>query len=279
MIDYLGFLEALAYLAIIIVFMWLGKIIQDRLSPGIDHAVRENNSYMAALKRAGLLLAIAIGMMGPLTSGSLPSLKHDLLALAIEGLQVLLFILFATSITFRAIVGKLNMDPTVNRFHTSGALVYFGTATATGLIAFGCFTDLGGTWWNPLLFFAIGQLTLILAALVYEWASSWEVRHQIHEANVGAGLLLSGILIALGIILQGAISGPSRGLTNDLISFGSSAIFGILFFILLLLPLLNRLFLPGTTLQQEVEIDKTPAPVLLIVLSKIGLALVISVLI
>ena len=98
---------------------------------------------------------------------------------------------------------------------------------------------------------------------------------QIQGGNVAAGLMLGGMLVAFGFVLNASLMGPFVGWTEDVLAFGASAGMGVVLLMLLQWPI-DRLFLPGTTLRSEIEENRNPAAIAVAVAVKIALALVIS---
>jgi uncharacterized membrane protein YjfL (UPF0719 family) len=97
---------------------------------------------------------------------------------------------------------------------------------------------------------------------MYEWLTPYDVVGQIKDRNTAAGLAVCGKLTALGIILAASIAGEFRGWSQDLVSFGISAVAGIVL-LLILEKVSDWLFLPRTAIQHEVAEDRNLAAVAL----------------
>ena len=154
-------------------------------------------------------------------------------------------------------------------------LVELGVSVATGLVAAGSFSGQGGGLPSAVVFFLLGQVSLLLLALAYERITPYRVIENVRDGNVAAGLMLGGMLVAFGFILRSSIAGPSAGWVDDLSAFGFSAFAGLVLLLLLQWPI-DRVFLPGTTLRQEIETDRNAAAIAVVVSVKVALALVIA---
>lgn len=139
-----------------------------------------------------------------------------------------------------------------DRGNVSVAVVDASAAIATGFITAASFSSNGNApWFAPVAFFILGQAALIASAKLFMKVSgiesSWFLGLSSDRSplktvgNLAAGISLGGMLIATGITLRNAISGPFVGWTEDLLSFAASYAVGmaVLFSVTVFVP---RLF-------------------------------------
>ena len=267
--------QAIVFLAIILAFIYVTKLIADFRTKKIDddYEIVENSNPAVGWRRAGLYLGMTIALIGAF-SGSTQGFGADIINLLKDGAIVIVFFFIARFITDKVAL-RINNDDEALKGNASVGIVEFGNYIATGFILNGCFSGEGGGFGSILLFFLLGQAALIIIFLLYEWATPFNVTAEIKDKNVAAGLALAGMMIPLGIILRASIAGPFTGWTQDLLSFGISAVAGtILLFVFR--GIVDRIFLPGTTLAVEVKRDRNVSGVVVTRGAIVALALVIS---
>ncbi|MCP4722713.1 MAG: DUF350 domain-containing protein, partial [Desulfobacteraceae bacterium] len=93
--------------------------------------------------------------------------------------------------------------------------------------------------------------------------------------NLAAGIALGGILVALGIILMGSISGPFTGWGNDLAGFGIYTVYGMVM-LLVLRSVIDRIILPTTNLATEIQEDRNIAALIVVEGAIVAVAVIIS---
>ncbi|MBU2631280.1 MAG: DUF350 domain-containing protein, partial [Proteobacteria bacterium] len=151
--------------------------------------------------------------------------------------------------------------------NTAVGMVEAGMYLATGFILKGAISGTGGTFLqgiaSAILFFILGQLALLIFGFLYELITPFNVRNQIKDNNLAAGIGLGGILIALGIILMASISGPFTGWANDIAGFGIYTVYGIVM-LLVFRAVVDKILLPTTNIATEVEQDRNVAALIVV---------------
>jgi len=273
----IGVGQAVVFAAEAFVFMWLAKLVLDRRERRVysaDRQIAESGNLAIALRRAGVYLGVAVGMLGALSGGGGDFLA-DVLATAIEGAAVFVFLFVALVVSDRIVVTGLDNAGALRDGNVAVGLVELGISVATGLVAYGSFAGEGGGLASAVVFFALGQVGLVLLTIAYERVTPYHVLDGVRAGNVAAGLMLGGMLLAFGFILNACLSGRFVGWQQDLTSFGASAGAGLVVLLLLQWPI-DRLFLPGTTLRHHIEAAPNPAAVAVAVSVKLALAVVIG---
>lgn len=138
---------------------------------------------------------------------------------------------------------------------------------------------------SALVFFALGQVALIVFGLLYRVMQPADVLRAIeedyvdaegrsHGGNAAAGIALGGNLAALGLVLFGAARADFVGWTDNLIEFGIAAGVGIVL-LALWRVFVDKIMLGKADLAKEIYEDRNPNAALLETASVLGMAMVL----
>ena len=271
------FATTTAYAVIACFFMWVAKKLADsRVADDFDanYEVEEQSNLALALRRAGLYVGVAVGMLGAL-SGRSTGFVSDVKELALDGALVTVFLFVTLYINNWVIVHGIDNDGAIRQKNVAVGFAELGSYVATGLIAYGAFSGQGGGVLSSIVFFALGQAALLVIVVLYEAVTAFRVIEEIRANNASAGLMLAGMVVALGWIIKASIVGDFHGWSQDLSTFGVSAAIGIILLLLFTVPV-DKLFLPGTTIRTEIERDQNVAAIAVTVGVKVSVALVIG---
>ena len=282
--------QGLIYVIIGFFFIYLVKRVDDYRTKDFDEDTHIDDGNVAVgLRRAGMYLGIAIALSGAM-GGSSKGLFLDIFQLLIDGIIITGFMFTSRFINDFIMLGHLNNDKECVKIfqqpdgsevagNTAVGMVEAGMFIATGFILNGSLAGGGGTFIqgiaSAILFFIVGQITLLIFGLLYELITPFNVRDEIKNNNLAAGIGLGGILIALGIILMSSISGPFTGWSNDLASFGIYSLFGIVM-LLIFRKIADKLLLPTTDIATEVKEDKNVAALIVIQSAVNAIAIIIA---
>ncbi len=285
-----GLGQTATYVIVSVFFIWLVKQIDDWRTKDFDDDVHiDNGNTAVGFRRGGLYIGIAIAMSGAM-KGASSGFLLDVIQLFIDGLIITGFLFTCRFINDFMMLGNIENDAEcVKEFtdaqgrtcvgNTAVGIVEASMFIATGFILSGSVSGTGGHFLqgiaSAVLFFILGQLTLLIFGLLYEMITPFNVRQEIKENNPAAGIGLGGILIALSIILRTSISGDFTGWANDLTSFGIYAAFGIIM-LLIFRTVADRLLLPTTDIATEVKEDKNVAALIVIQSAVNAVAIIIA---
>jgi uncharacterized membrane protein YjfL (UPF0719 family) len=143
----------------------------------------------------------------------------------VAGVVASVFVLIASWVNDKFITPKIHDNEEVRSGNVSVALVDASAAIATGFVTAASFSG-SGPWQSVLVYFVLGQLALVVTARLFIRYAEVEQEH-IQTNNLAAALSVGGILIATGITLRNAISGPFMGWQEDLIAFAVSYLVGM----------------------------------------------------
>ncbi len=285
-----GLFQGFFFSLVSIFFIWLAKIADDRRTRDFDDDEHIDNGNLAVgLRRGGLYLGIALGLSGALDGPSV-GFFTDTFHLIVDGVLVVGFLFLSRFINDFLMLGHVSNDEEcVRQFiledgrtivgNTAVGLVEAGMYIATGLILKGSLSGGGGTFFQSLgsavLFFILGQLALLIFGFLYELATRFNIRDEIKKNNPAAGLSLGGILIALGVILMGSVSGPFLGWGADVAGFFVYTVYGIILLLAFRL-LIDRLLLPTTNMAVEITEDQNVSAMVVVECAMTAVALVIA---
>ena len=249
-------LTGFVYLAIVLVLVVIGKWVYALLHRGfvLQTELVENDNAALALTIAGYYLGLAI-VLGAVVSGPGSGvLTEDGIDLVVFGLMAIVLLNLSGWINDKIIFSKLdNQKEIIQDRNTGMGAIEGGNHVAVGLITAGALAGEGGLL-SAAVFWILGEAGLIVAALLYEKMTSFELHEQIENDNTAVGLAFAGVLIGFGNIIRLAGDGDFVSWTQSLSEFGYYAIMG-----LILLPLVrmftDKVLLPGARLSDELVQD------------------------
>ncbi|SLM30833.1 conserved membrane hypothetical protein [Desulfamplus magnetovallimortis] len=241
------------YITVFLLLFYLGKLayhlIHRDYNLNIELVEKDNPSVALAVTGYyfGLLLALGACFVGP-SKG----LVNDLLSLGIYGIQSIILLNISTILCDRIILYKFKVKDELLRDRNQGTgAVVFGTSIASGFVIYGAVSGEGGSIWTAFVFWALGQILLVIATHVYNLMISFDIHDEIEKDNVAAGIAFSGALISMGIIVGLAAEGDFYSWSDNLSTFCKYALLG-----LVVLPfirmLTDRILLPGVSLSDEI---------------------------
>jgi len=257
-------LKGLAYIAIAFAWIYLAKWLQDhnvKARFNADEEIEEKSNLAVALRRGGLYLCVSIALFGAIAGPSQGFVK-DLILLMTDGIFITIALAIAKVVSEKIILPHLDNNEEIRKGNVAVGLSEMGLFLATGLIAAGSFTGsspslLQGIL-SALVFFILGQAILVIGAKLIGKTVKFDLAKEMQEGNSAAGIFAGGILLALGVVLAQSIAGDSMGWVPDLTSFGISAVKAILA-LFIFTWLADLIFLPNTTVAEEVARDKNNA--------------------
>lgn len=265
------------FVLIAVVFTFVAKIIADKRTTKFndDYEIEENSNIAIGLRRAGLYLGIFIGLAGALAGGSkgfIPDLKE----FALDGVIVLIVMFIVRAINDAIILKGINNDDECQKGNIAVGLAELGNYIAVGFILNGAFTGEGGGFASALVFVGLGEIALLIIFMIYQKMTKFDVVMQCLRNNAAAGVAVAGNLIALGLVLRASIAGPFVSWKQDIVSFLISAVCGIVGLIFLRI-LVDKIFLPHTNLETEIQRDQNVAALCVTESLVIGSAIILSV--
>ncbi|MDQ8184746.1 DUF350 domain-containing protein [Pelagicoccus sp. SDUM812002] len=280
--------SAVVFLAVSILILWIGKLVNDFCTPyQLAHELTSKDNKAIAVSFSGYMLAITVILWGVLRQ----DIPVEELANVDPGKQLFLRDLGGTllwslfGILLLQVARVINDKILLSRFSNVKELVedqnigtgavqagaYVGSAFIIQAATFG---ESSGSLVRDILvtlaYFFVSQLAFILFAMVYQKLSAYDLHNEIERDNAAAGVGFGITLSAVGILLSSYI-------------VSSSSILGLaLWFVICVFLLsvsrfaIDRVILPGSPLDEEISKDRNWGAALIEGAAAIGLALILT---
>ncbi|MBU1054383.1 MAG: DUF350 domain-containing protein [Proteobacteria bacterium] len=271
---------SLVYILICIGFTYIAWLIADWRTKDMDDLQQIEEGNMAVgMRRFGLLTMLGFGFCGVL-SGSGSGFVHNILALLVDGVLIIIFAFACRHINDVIMMGHIDNDEHCKNGNVAVGIVEAANYMATGLILWGAFAgngmDIIDGALSSLIWFLIGQSTLLVIGWIVEvFFTKFNIRNEIKDGNVAAGVFLAGVLVPLGIIIRSNLMGPSKGLVFDIVLFAAYMVFSLLLLVLFSIAFDHKL-LPKSTIKEVVEKNRNVAGISVGAAVNVLVALVIS---
>ncbi len=252
--------ESLGLAVILIVILFFGKVALDLLihlvdKRNADYELSENDNPAFGVSFFGYLLALAYATLSGITRSGL-SYPADIALLVVHGAFSIAALLIAWVINTRCILYRVSdAEAIFGKRNVGVGLVEAGSFIATSLVLAGSWTS--GGWGAVVLWFIVGQLIFILTTLVYQWIVPYDIHGQIEGDNRACAIGFGGFLIATGVLVGKAVTGPVTQLGPDLRDACLYLLVGLATLVCLRLTV-GRLFLHTSKLNKEIALDRNP---------------------
>lgn len=246
---------ATVFLVLYIVIFVAAKWAKDLFTPySLNQELAEKDNFAVALTMVGYYFAVTLVFVA-LLKGPTVNLQTDILNVTGYSLLSILLLNGSRWINDKFILRAFcNIKKLTEDQDAGVGAVQFGIYTATGLIISGAVSGEGG-WLSFIVFFALGQILLIISSIIYQQLSAFDIHSEVASNNIAVGVAFGGSLIALGLILMNGVAGDFIDWKQDISSFAISAFSGLILLPLLQL-LLDRLVIPGKSLRKEIAEDR-----------------------
>ena len=252
-------ITGLILIAAFYVLLLIGKVVNDLLHREyrLNFELVEKDNAALALAMAGYYFGLVLAIGGALVGPGV-SIIDDLMDLCIYGLLGIVLVNVSWYICDKLILFRFKVSEELIRDHNQGTgVVSAGVSIASGFIIFGSVQGEGGSIWTVIGFWAIGQVILILAGLIYNLITPYSIHDEIEKDNVAAGVSFAGALVAIGAIIGFAAESDFESWAINLPDYLGYAALG-----LALLPLIrlltDKVLLPTVNLTDEIAGQQKP---------------------
>lgn len=247
-----------AVVAVGLVLLLLAKVSLDLLTPfRVDDQMTSKDNPAFGVSLVGYYLGVLIVYAGAIFGeASEESLWFELLVDAGWACLGVLLLNVARVLLDRFVLSSFSTRKEIIEDRNVGmGVIEFGTYVGSALVIAGAVSGEGGGIDTALGFYALGQVALILLALVYEKLTPYSFRGEIERDNVAAGVAYSGNTIAMGVLLLRGLAGDFDGWFVALQDF---AYYLCAAFALVVIGrfLIDLVLLPGRTLSEEIVEDR-----------------------
>jgi len=257
--DLDNLISAAIFIIVFFIFFFIGKVVNDLLHREykLNFELVEKDNAALALAVAGYYLGLVLAIGGTIVGPS-AGLVEDLIDFVIYGVLSIILLNISWFLCDKLILYKFNVSDELIRDHNQGTgAVSAGISVASGFIIYGAVSGEGGSIWTVLVFWALGQVLLILAGLVYELITPYNIHEEIEKNNVAAGVSFAGALVSIGVIIGLAGEGDFTAWSVDLPVYIGFAVLG-----LILLPIIrlltDKVLLPTVKLSDEIAAQEKP---------------------
>lgn len=240
------------YLAVVLALLVIGKWVYDGLHRRFVLRIElvEKDNLAVALAVAGYYLGLTIVLGGVVSGPASFSVLDDVIGLVTFGLLAIVLLNLSAWINDKVVFSRFDNEKEIVEDRNAGmGAVEGGNYIAVGLITAGAMSGEGGLL-PGLVFWVLGLVALIVAGLLYDKITSYDLHDQIEKDNVAVGVAFAGVLIGFGNIIRLAGEGDFVSWNESLTEFGYYMIVG-----LILLPLVrlfaDKVLLPGASLSDE----------------------------
>jgi uncharacterized membrane protein YjfL (UPF0719 family) len=201
----------LLLLAVLAAFLWLtGKV--EGYDP-VNEILLRNNSALG-IRYAFYVIAVVFALLGIFDRAQGDS---GVVEFALHALLAALLIHLSRYLNDWLILYDFNNNrEVIQEQNVAVSIVEGATYLASAYVISGAFYDWESGLWIAVIWFSIGQLLLIVLALLYR-AVTRGVAEALDNQNTAIGISFGGFLLSGGIVCGAVISGPSRGWQHDFV--------------------------------------------------------------
>lgn len=193
---------------------------------------RSSGKSLTALgvRRLGLFIALGIGLSGVYANGE-PNFANDLKDSAFYAVLLVLMMWAALWLNDLIVLPGVPNSFTVGHSNnTAVATVEAASMIATGFLAKSAIAGDDGGVLATIVFFALGQIALSLSVRLYAaLLGKPGIVIEVEDGNLAAGLVLGATIVAYGLVVSTALGGTFTGWADGIMSFGLTALVGIIF--------------------------------------------------
>lgn len=245
-------LPGFVHLAVVLVLLAAGRWVYDRLhrSFALRTELLEKDNLAAALAVAGYYLGLVIVLGGVVSGPASFSLLDDVIGLVIFGLLGIVLLNLSAWINDRVVFSKFAIEREIVEDRNVGVGILEGANyAAVGLITAGAMSGEGGLA-SGLAFWIAGLAALIVAGILYDRITSYDLHDEIEKNNVAVAAAFAGVLVGFGNVIRLAGEGDFVSWNESLTGFAYYTVVG-----LVLLPFIrlfaDKVLLPGARLSDE----------------------------
>ena len=210
------------YLAVVLGLLVLGKWLYDALHRSfvLRTELVEKDNLAVALAVSGYYLGLVIVLGGVVSGPASFSVVDDVIGLVIFGLLGIVLLNLSAWVNDTVVFSKFDNEREIVEDRNSGmGAVEGGNYVAVGLITAGAMSGEGGLV-PGLVYWLAGLAALVVAGLLYDKITSYDLHDEIEKDNAAVGVAFAGVLIGFGNIIRLAGDGDFVSWNESLTEFG-----------------------------------------------------------
>lgn len=249
-------LRGASMLALYIVLFLVAKYLKRLLTPYcIDRELTSSDNVAQATSLAGYyagFTAIFCGAyLGPSTG-----LWMDLLLVGGYSLMGMVLLNLSRVLNDRFILHTFSVAGAIKENHNKAAGAIQGANyIGSALVVAGAIHGEGGGIVSALVFYAIGQVALLIFSRLYEWMTPYVIQQEIENDNLAAGLGFGGTFVAIGLIIMGSVKGDFVSWTDNLSWLGVNLL-GVFIYLIVVRFFFDKVVISRDDLNKEIAEDR-----------------------
>ena len=243
-----GFVHLLVVLVLLAVGKWAYDALHRRFVLRVE--LLEKDNLALAVTVAGYYLGLVIVLGGVVSGPASISLLDDVIGLAIYGGLAIVLLNLSAWVNDRLVFSRFDNEREIVEDRNVGVGILEGANyVAVGLITAGAMSGEGGMA-SGLVFWVTGLAALVVAGVLYDRITSYDLHDRIEAGNVAVAVAFAGVLVGFGNVIRLAGEGDFVSWNESMTEFGYYLVVG-----LALLPLVrlfaDKVLLPGARLTDE----------------------------
>ena len=266
---------SLPNLAVAGITLYIGKLVFNMTAVrGLQDQLTEKDNPAAGVYYTGYILGLGVALAGAMWGNS-PwpggSIQGTLLnvgtaagTVAVDAVLVLILMRLSILINAKLILCRFSIQKEMIEDRNLGtAFVVAGSCLATGLMLNGVFSGFSENWLlsirDILVYWAIGQLILVLGGLLFQRIAGYDVQGTIaNDNNIPAGISFGGYLVALGLMDRAAIAGSGSDLWACIVRIVVVSVVGLIA-LAAVQVVVKLMFFRRSPLEKEIVHDRNAA--------------------
>ncbi len=195
-----------------------------------DELTKSDNAALG-VAMAGYLFGVMLIIADVLSGEGHGDWLKDTLSVAGYGIFGIVFLLFVGAFEMRLILSSRTLEQ-VRSGNLAAGIALTGSFISTSQIiaATVCGEGSGGNVMTAIVFFVIGQISLLLITYVYRFLTDYDDAAEIMNGNNAAALSYAGMMIAVAIVVAQAIRGDFTDYVSSLMDYSAALIVVLAFY-------------------------------------------------
>ena len=179
-------ISSLIYLIAVFFIIFLGKWVYDKLNPKflLKEEIVKHDNLALALAVVGYFFGLVLAI-GGILDGPSAGWVDDVTDIIFYGIVSIILLNLSAIINDKIILYKFdNIKEIIQDRNAGTGIAEAANHIAMGLIIFGAVSGEGGDLVTFAIFWILGQIVLILAGLIYNWITPFDLHEQIEKDNL-----------------------------------------------------------------------------------------------
>ena len=204
-------LFALGLIAEALLILLAAKLVRDAFLALRGYQVNAQivaGGLATAVTQAGYLVGVLLGFLGAVDGVARGEGFAAVAAgVAVAGLVAIVLQLVADQVGDRLIFRGIDDEAAIKANNLAIAVGKAAVSVATGLVLRGAMSDAQATLLGRVGWFAVAQVVMVLSVVVYCRLTPYDDLKEIESNNLAAGFPIAGILLAVGFVMDTALTG------------------------------------------------------------------------